>query len=547
MVREPGPQPSAAARSAEPPRGTRPWWQSAVIYQIYPRSFQDSNGDGVGDLEGIRGRLGYLVDLGVDAIWISPFYPSPMADFGYDVADYTDVDPMFGTLPDFDRLLSDAHDRGLRVIIDWVPNHTSSQHPWFLDSRASRSSARRDWYVWRDPGADGEPPNNWRSVFGGPAWTMDETTGQYYLHSFLAAQPDLNWRNPEVVDAMQATLRFWLDRGVDGFRIDVAARIMKDPDLRDNPPASGEPAPFKNLGEADELEEVHSIAHPDVHTRFAELRELVDEYPGDRVLIGEIHDWDWESWATYYGTDRPELHLPFNFSMLYAPWDAEHFRSLITAVERVVPDHSWPNYVLGNHDEPRLVQRFGYRAAHVAAVLLLTLRGTPTLYYGDEIGMVEAHVPIEFQQDPWGKRVNGLGRDGSRTPMQWSTGPGAGFTSGRPWLPIVDPDGLHNVDSQHGDERSLLTLYRRLLDLRRSERALSDGAIELLESPPGVLVYRRVADGVQSFTIALNFGPGTASLQLAGDLEIVTGDIGSRRPDGLSLGANAAVVVRDPA
>ena len=502
----------------------RPWWQTAVIYQIYPRSFADANGDGVGDLAGIRSRLDYLVDLGVGAIWISPFYPSPMADFGYDVADYTDVDPLFGDLHTFDALLAGAHAKGLRVIVDWVPNHTSSTHPWFVESRSSRDANKRSWYVWRDGPVDGGAPNNWRSVFGGSAWTWDETSGQFYLHSFLPAQPDLNWRNPDVVNAMHATLRFWLERGVDGFRIDVADRIMKDPEFRDNPVASGAHTAFKSLGEFDRLEELHSKAHHDVHTRFAQLREIVDGYPGDRVLIGEIHEWDWDVWASYYGYRLPELHMPFNFSMLYADWDAGTFRELVAAVERVTRGRGWPNYVLGNHDELRLVQRFGAPAARVAAVMLLTLRGTPTVYYGDELGMMQAHVPPHDQQDPWGRRVPGLGRDGARTPMQWRPGHAAGFSTSEPWLAVVDPDQRHNVEAQDRDPTSLLSLYRRLLALRRSRSELCVGDYEPLDGPDGVFMYRRLAAS-SACVVILNFSQRPVEVPVpAGELLLRSSD-----------------------
>ena len=389
------------------------WWREAVFYQVYPRSFQDANGDGVGDLEGVRRRLPYLAEtLGVDAVWLSPFYPSPMADFGYDVADYCGVDPLFGDLEDFDRLLAGCHERGLRLIVDLVPNHTSDRHPWFVESRASRHSPKRDWYVWRHPKPGGGPPNNWQAVFGGAAWEWDGATGQYYLHSFLAEQPDLNWRHPEVRAAMVGVMRFWLDRGVDGFRIDVADFVMKDPELGDDPP----PGPGRP----------RSRAHPDIHGVFRDTRLLLDEYEPPRVAIGEIHEDDLAVWASYYGSGD-ELHLPFNFSLLHAPWEAEEVRRRVEALEAALLAGAWPNWVLGNHDEPRLATRFGPGAARTAAMLLLTLRGTPTLYYGDELGLPQLEVPPERQQDPFGRRVPGRGRDGCRTPMPWDAGPHAGF------------------------------------------------------------------------------------------------------------------------
>ncbi|MGI9610643.1 MAG: alpha-amylase family glycosyl hydrolase, partial [Acidimicrobiia bacterium] len=314
------------------------WWQTAVIYQIYPRSFQDSNRDGVGDLAGITGRLPYLADLGVDAVWISPFYPSPMADFGYDVADYTDVDPLFGTIADFDDLLAEAHRLGLKVIVDIVPNHTSNQHPWFLESRNSRDNPKRDWYVWRDAKPDGSPPNNWLGVFGGLAWEWDDATGQFYLHSFIPEQPDLNWRNPEVVEAMHDVYRFWLDRGVDGFRIDVAQRIMKDPDLRDNPPAYTEGGGvFKSMGEYESQLHVHDVGHPDIHDAYRDLRTVVDAYEPPRGIFGEVHVFDLDEWAAYYGRDLDGMHMPFNFTLVYVPWDTSEVRKRVDALEAALP------------------------------------------------------------------------------------------------------------------------------------------------------------------------------------------------------------------
>ena len=354
------------------------WWQTGVIYQIYPRSFQDSNGDGIGDLNGIAARLDDLVALGVDAVWISPIYPSPMADFGYDVADYTGIDPRFGTLADFDRLLEAAHARGLKVLLDFVPNHTSSQHPWFLESRSSRENPKRDWYLWRDPAPDGGPPNNWISDFGGSAWEWDEATGQYYYHAFLKEQPDLNWRNPEVVEAMLAVLRFWFDRGVDGFRIDVLWHMVKHADFPDNPP---NPAYTPAMGEMNRVLQLHSTDQQEVHGIAAAMREVADQYPG-RVLIGEIY-LPVERLVDYYGRDRPEVHLPFNFQLIGAPWEARTLAKLIADYEAALPAGGWPNWVLGNHDRPRAATRFGPEQARVAAMLLLTLRGTPTIYYGD--------------------------------------------------------------------------------------------------------------------------------------------------------------------
>ncbi|TMA12179.1 MAG: alpha-amylase, partial [Deltaproteobacteria bacterium] len=378
-----------------------PWWQTGVVYQIYPRSYQDSNGDGVGDLPGITARLDHLASLGVDAIWISPFYPSPMKDFGYDVSDYTGVDPLFGTLADFDRLLAAAHERGLAVIIDWVPNHTSDQHAWFLASRSSRENPRRDWYVWRDAKPDGSLPNNWLSAFGGPAWTWEPRTRQYYLHTFLKEQPDLNWRNPEVRRAMLSTLEFWLERGVDGFRIDVAHAVMKDPELRDNPPAPAGRRDFhKDMGEYGTQLHIYDRGHADTHLVYRDVRRLLERFSGTRarISIGEIHLFDLAELVAYYGAELDELHMPFNFTLLNVPWSAEAVRSTVDEMEAALPEGAWPNWVLGNHDESRVASRIGAVAARSAMLLLLTLRGTPTLYYGDELGMEDVQVPPELVQ-----------------------------------------------------------------------------------------------------------------------------------------------------
>lgn len=498
------------------------WWQHAVVYQVYPRSFQDTNGDGVGDLSGVTQRLDYLREtLGVDALWLSPFYPSPMADFGYDVADYIDVDPLFGTLADFDTLVTEAHRRDMKVIIDWVPNHTSDQHAWFQASRASRDNAKRDWYVWRDAKADGSLPNNWLSIFGGPAWTLDEHTGQYYLHSFLPQQPDLNWRNPEVRAAMFDSVRFWLERGVDGFRIDVAHHIMKDPGLRDNPPAPQIASQMhKSMGEYDLQLHLYDKGHADAHDVYRDLRRLLDSYSGEspRVAIGEIHIFDPEEWASYYGADLDEIHLPFNFGLLRSVWTAEGIRASVDALEATLPAGAWPNYVLGNHDEPRIATRIGAEQTRNAMLLLLTLRGTPTLYYGDEIGMQDVAIPPEHEQDPFGKRVPGLGlgRDPQRTPMQWDGSVNGGFCPPdvEPWLPFADDAQVVNVEVQGRDPQSLLSLTRRLLQTRRDEPALQGGDYRPLEDmPDACFAYLRTL-GERRLLVALNFSHAEQTLHL---------------------------------
>jgi alpha-glucosidase len=488
------------------------WWQRGVIYQIYPRSFQDSNGDGVGDLSGILQRLDYLSEvLKVDAIWLSPIFPSPMADFGYDVSDYTDIHPMFGTLDDFDALLSAAHARGLRLIIDFVPNHTSDQHPWFLESRSSRQSPKRDWYIWRDPKPDGSLPNNWASMFGGAAWEWDETTGQYYLHTFLREQPDLNWRNPAVKAAMLDVLRFWLDRGVDGFRIDVAHFIMKDPDLRDNPPnPNAEMSGTSTHGWA-KLEHVHDLGHPDVHAVFREIRQVLDQYDGEhpRVTIGEIHEFDWSTWVLYYGERLDELHMPFNFALLNVVWNAANVRVIVESVESVVRSGAWPNYVLGNHDTHRLASRIGVEQSRVAMMLLLTLRGTPTMYYGEELGMQDVDIRPDLVQDPYEKNIPGvgLGRDPERTPMQWDASENAGFAppDTQPWLPIADAYTTVNVATELQSARSMLNLIRGLLELRRTTPALHSGTYASVNvDDADCYVYLREGEGGR-FLVALNF------------------------------------------
>jgi alpha-glucosidase len=467
------------------------WWQSGVIYQVYPRSFQDSNGDGVGDLLGILARLDHLVALGVDAVWISPITPSPMADFGYDVADYTGIDPAFGTLADFDRLVAAAHARGLRVILDYVPNHSSDRHPWFLESRSSRSSAKRDWYIWRDPKPDGGPPNNWLSEFGGPAWTLDSATGQYWYHAYLPEQPDLNWRNPQVQDAMLEVLRFWLDRGVDGFRVDAIHHLFEDEGLRDNPP---NPDWRPGLSPARRVIRAYTMDLPEVQEAIAAMRRVADAYLGERVLIGEAY-LPIDRLMAYYGTRLAGFHLPFNFHLLSTPWDARAIAALVERYEAALPQGAWPNWVLGNHDRSRLASRLGPAQARVAAMLLLTLRGTPTIYQGEEIGMTDVPIPPDRVQDPWERRVPGLGlgRDPVRTPMQWDAGAGAGFTSAvDPWLPLPQDWRSVNVAVQEGDASSVLSLYRALLRLRRAEPALSVGTYATVAvDAPDVLAYER--------------------------------------------------------
>jgi len=476
------------------------WWQRGIIYQIYPRSFMDSNDDGIGDLPGIISKLDYLQWLGVDAVWISPIYASPMADFGYDVSDYTDIHPRFGTLGDFDNLIAEAHRRSLKVILDYVPNHTSDQYPWFVASRSSRHHPKRDWYIWRDPAPDGGPPNNWRSVFGGSAWEWDATTAQYYYHAYLKQQPDLNWRHLEVQAAMLDVLRFWLERGVDGFRVDALRQLIKDDQLRDNPP---NPAYHPDQGPYHALLPVYTTDRPEVHEMIALMRRIVDAYDA-RLLIGELY-LPIERLMTYYGAHGSGVHLPFNFHLILVPWKARQIEALINTYEAALPADGWPNWVLGNHDQHRLATRIGSAQARVAAMLLLTLRGTPTLYYGDELGLHDAAIPPELVQDPWEKNVPGLGlgRDPERTPMPWDGTPNAGFTSGSPWLPIAANYQSVNVAAERGDPTSMLTLYRRLIALRRTTLALSVGSYVGLPAHGDVLAYMRTHAG-QRCLVVLN-------------------------------------------
>ena len=486
------------------------WWQTGAIYQIYPRSFQDSDGDGIGDLKGIEARLDHLVALGVDAIWISPIFPSPMHDFGYDVADYCDIDPRFGSLADFDSLLAAAHARGLKLLLDFVPNHSSTDHPWFRESRSSRDNPKRDWYIWRDPAPDGGPPNNWISDFGGSAWEYDAATGQYYYHAFLKEQADLNWRNPELRQAMMDALRFWLDRGVDGFRIDVLWHMVKHAAFPDNP---ANPAYRPEMGEMHSVLQLHSTDQPEVHGIAAEMRAIADGYPGDRVLIGEIY-LPVERLMHYYGLDAPEVHLPFNFQLIDAPWDARHLARLIVEYEAALPPGGWPNWVLGNHDRPRIATRVGEAQARVAAVLLLTLRGTPTIYYGDEIGLADVAIPTDRVQDPRELREPGLGlgRDPVRTPMPWNASEHAGFSTAEPWLPLNTDWPTRNVAAQ-AHEGSMLALYRALLHLRRKHAALATGDFRLLAAEGDVLAYERW-QGDERIVVALNMGASEQRVQL---------------------------------
>ncbi|WP_439555449.1 alpha-amylase family glycosyl hydrolase [Dyadobacter sp.] len=478
------------------------WWQHGVIYQIYPRSFQDSNGDGVGDLKGVTSRLDYLQWLGVDCIWLSPIYPSPMADFGYDISDYRGIHPLFGTMEDFDELLHETHNRGMKLLLDLVPNHTSDQHPWFLESRSSKDNPKRDWYIWHDGGENGALPNNWLSVFGGHAWEWDEQTQQYYYHAFLKEQPDLNWRNPEVQQAMLDVMRFWLDKGIDGFRVDVMWHMIKDEQLRDNPPS---PDSIYNADDLiyDHYNPVYSTDQPEVHDIVRMMRDLTDQYD-DRVLIGEIY-LPIQKLVTYYGLDNKGAHLPFNFQLLTLPWDSARIAAAIDEYEGALPVQGWPNWVLSNHDKPRISSRIGRSQAKIAALMLLTLRGTPTIYYGDEIGMRDVAIPINEIVDPQGLNMPDLNvsRDPSRTPMQWSSEINSGFSQNKPWLRLPYNSGRVNVETQKSNPYSMLAFYRKLIALRKESAALNIGAYSPVYSDQQLISYTREF-GDEKFLIILN-------------------------------------------
>jgi alpha-glucosidase len=514
------------------------WWRDGVVYQVYPRSFADANGDGIGDLAGIRSKLGYLADLGVSALWISPIYPSPMADFGYDVSDYRGIDPLFGDIAGMDALIADAHALGLKVILDFVPNHSSDEHPWFRESRRSRDSVFRDWYIWRDPAPDGGPPNNWLSNFGGSAWTFDPATAQYYLHLFLDRQPDLNWRNPVLREAMYESMRFWMRRGVDGFRVDVIYHVMKDAAFRDNP---RNPAFREGIdADAHRFLPVHTADLPETQGIVAAMREVVDEFP-DRVLIGEIY-LPLERIVAYYGENLTGAHLPFNFLLIGTDWHAPTIAGLIRRYEAALPPGGWPNWVLGNHDKPRIASRVGAAQARVAAVLLLTLRGTPTMYYGDEIGMHDVPIPFAEVRDPFelNEPHKGLGRDPQRTPMRWFPRDGAGFTRGTPWLRIGDDVETCNVATQADDPESMLSLYKALLRLRREMPSLSRGDIRVLGASEAVLAYERSHEG-ERVVVLLNFTDRPADLPIPEPVGRLLASTHAGAAEGALRGAEARI------
>jgi alpha-glucosidase len=510
------------------------WWQEGVIYQIVVSSFLDTNGDGEGDLNGVIARLDYLKWLGVTAIWLTPIYPSPMDDLGYDVSDYTSVNPQFGSVEDFDRLIAQAHDRGMKILLDWVPNHTSDAHLWFVESRVSRDNPKRDWYLWSDgkveqselggtspESHDGlHPPNNWISVFGGSAWQWDDKTKQFYYHSFLESQPDLNWRNTDVRAAVFDAMRFWLNRGVDGFRIDAVSWLIKDDQFRDNPPNPNY-NPEKD-GPDQQVVPLYTWDQPQVHDVIAEMRRVVDEFD-DRMLVGELV-LPVDRVVTYYGDEKqPELHLPLNLHLVWTDWTVEELSQVIENYQQYRPQHGWPTWTISTHDFPRVAARVPGEQARVAAMLLLTLGGTPTHYYGEEIGMKGVPIPPQEARDPQGQRI-GRNRDPARTPMQWDGGQQGGFTDGRPWLPIGDDLQTANVAVQSEDPQSLLTLYRRLIKLRREHPVLVHSELEFVSCESQLLSYRRSSEQ-GNLLIILNLGSEPLTYSLDGE---TVGESGAR-------------------
>lgn len=481
---------------------TKPvWWRDGVIYQIYPRSFMDSNGDGIGDLNGIISRLDYLAELGIDAVWYSPFFNSPDVDFGYDVSNYNDIDPQYGTLADFDRLVAESHQRGIKVILDLVLNHTSTQHYWFQESRKGKNNPYSDWYIWRDAKPDGSLPNNWEAIFGTPGWEFDAVRGQYYYHMFYPQQADLNWRNPEVRKACLDVFRFWLDRGADGFRLDVFSNYYKHPDLPDNPPAVG-------LRAFDRQKHIFDSNQPEMIPFLRDMRELMDKYP-ERYAVGETFLATPENVAEYSAPGL--IHAAFDFEMLHCHWDPACFLKAILTTERAMDPDSWPVYTLNNHDTSRSASRYHTgtddERLKVAATLLLTLRGTPFLYYGEELGMKNIHIPRREIKDGVAKKYWPLydGRDKNRSPMQWNTGVNAGFSTGKPWLPVHPGYIARNVETQRPDPKSLLNFYRKLIQTRKNLPALQRGMFQPVSfEPTKILAYLR-RDQSQTVLVILNF------------------------------------------
>ncbi|MEW5895803.1 MAG: alpha-amylase family glycosyl hydrolase [Candidatus Omnitrophota bacterium] len=502
------------------------WWQKDIIYQIYPLSFMDSNNDGCGDLRGIINRLHYLEWLNIDAIWLSPIFESPMVDLGYDITNHKQINPIFGTMQDFEELLAACHALDIKVILDYVPNHTSDQHSWFLESRSSRSNPKRDWYLWKDAAENGGPPNNWLSAFGGSAWEWDEKTEQYYYHAFYPQQPDLNWRNPMVQDAMFDIMRFWFDKGVDGFRIDVLWHLIKDERFRDNPI---NPEYEEGKSEYHCFIPVYSADQPEVHDIVVKMRKIADEY-NDRVLIGEIY-LPIQQLVNYYGLEqRPGIHLPFNFQFILCPWNAFEIYTAINDYEATLPDFAWPNWVLGNHDQSRVINRLGISQAKIAAMLLFMLRGTPVVYYGDELGMSD--TPIPRIPDPESKQFPNLGSDRSpeRSPMQWAPFDNAGFSCAKSWLPINENYLSFNVETEAQHDNSMLMFYYRLMELRKEEAALQIGRyIPACQHGNALSFLRHWEDRL--FLIAVNLGESDETLTIPDQLPVSGKIVFGTHPD----------------
>lgn len=527
----------------------RHWWEDAVFYQIYPRSFADSNGDGIGDLAGITGKLGYLDELGVDALWISPFFKSPMKDFGYDVSDYRDVDPMFGTLGDLKKLLAEAKARGMRVVLDLVANHSSDEHPWFVEARGSKDAPKHGWYLWVPD--TGRPPNNWKAIYElGTAWHPNPATRERYLGTFTRHQPEFDWRNLEVRKAFYDIMRYWYDLGVDGFRLDVATGYFKDAELRSNP--------FRLKANPDFFQwHIYDRNRPEFHEVFKEMRAVADR-AGERILIGETHGQDSALAASCHGEAGDELNMAFNFDFLFRKWGAREFRDSAERWYAILPEGAWPNFTLSNHDQPRHAWRYrgksarGQRAAtvtdgraRVAAAMLLTLRGTPFLYYGEEIGMGCERIPRSALRDPLGVStwpLRSLGRDPERTPMQWDDSPNSGFSSGSsegpgsPWLPVNSDYRSRNVAVEKADRASLLCWYKALLALRRSRRELREGGIAFLDLAPDVLAYERTGRAGKGVIVFLNFASRRRRFEFAKGGRVL---LGSARAAGAEIAAGA--------
>jgi alpha-glucosidase len=527
------------------------WWQDSVFYQIYPRSFADSNGDGIGDLQGIIGKLGYLASLGIDALWISPFFPSPQKDFGYDVADYRGVDPVYGTLDDAKALFVEAHRRGLRIVLDLVVNHSSDEHPWFKAARASKEAPEHDWYIWRP--LEGKKPNNWICLFEqSSAWFPNPATGERYLCTFTPFQPEFNWRNPELRKAIYDVMRYWLDLGVDGFRLDVATAYIKDEGLRSNPFS---PKLIPDLFQ----KHIYDRNRPEVHGIFREMRAITGD---DRILVGETHGFAPELAAASYGRGD-ELHLNFNFDFMATKWSARKMREAAERWYALLPDGAWPVFTLSNHDQSRHAFRYRGRngaeaagRAKIAAALLLTLRGSPFLYYGEEIAMSCERVPRARLRDPLGIRtwpLGFLGRDPERSPMQWEGDEAGGFTTGQPWLPVNSDVATRNVAAQWGAPDSVLSRYRELIALRRAHPALREGTIRFLDAPEGVLAYERSAgEGGETIIVVLNFASRARPVDLGIPGRVLLGENGREaqvKAGTLELGALETLLIlasKDP-